>query len=197
MQKLLLLLALILVLTGCSTIYTEANSSQPAQPVVIDNTPSPVTVTQSAIPLNPLKEATGETTGEELKVSQKELTCMADAMYYEARGEGAEGMHAVGYVVLNRMRSSKFPSTACGVVYQKAVVKGRKYCQFNWACRPLKRKDPTAYAKALEHARLVFRGEARNRVGNALFFHEKRIRHPSRRSITVAVIGNHRFYVYN
>jgi len=44
---------------------------------------------------------------------------LARLIYAEARGESYKGKVAVGAVVLNRVRSSQFPNTLSGVVYQK------------------------------------------------------------------------------
>ena len=57
--------------------------------------------------------------------------CMALATYKEARGEPIIGQAAVIKVILNRMKHAEFPSTACGVVFQKTF----KVCQFSWACK--------------------------------------------------------------
>src|SRR5690606_7807258 len=48
----------------------------------------------------------------------RDLECLTQAAYYEARGEGRDGMKAVAQVVLNRVRHSAYPNTVCGVVYQ-------------------------------------------------------------------------------
>ncbi|WP_291850401.1 cell wall hydrolase [Bradyrhizobium sp.] len=58
--------------------------------------------------------------------------CLADAVYFEARGEAVRGQIAVAQVVLNRAFSGKYPDTVCGVVYQN---KHRHLaCQFTFAC---------------------------------------------------------------
>ena len=59
------------------------------------------------------------------------VECLAQAVYYEAAGEGAEGQRAVAQVVLNRLRHPGYPSTICGVVYQgsERVMLG---CQFTF-----------------------------------------------------------------
>ena len=44
--------------------------------------------------------------------------CMAQNIYYEARGESLKGKQAVGNVVLNRVAHPKYPDTVCGVVYE-------------------------------------------------------------------------------
>lgn len=61
-----------------------------------------------------------------------ERTCLARAVYYEARGEATDGQIAVAQVILNRARSKQWPSTICGVVNQ-GVERGEK-CQFSFAC---------------------------------------------------------------
>jgi spore germination cell wall hydrolase CwlJ-like protein len=43
--------------------------------------------------------------------SDRDLACIAEAVYYEARGEPTQGRAAVAYVVLNRAESGKFPQT--------------------------------------------------------------------------------------
>ena len=43
---------------------------------------------------------------------------LARAINGEARGEPYEGQVAVGAVILNRVRDSRFPNTIAGVIYQ-------------------------------------------------------------------------------
>jgi spore germination cell wall hydrolase CwlJ-like protein len=58
--------------------------------------------------------------------------CLAEAVYFEARGEAVRGQIAVAQVVMNRTFSGFYPNTVCGVVYQN---KHRHYaCQFTFAC---------------------------------------------------------------
>jgi spore germination cell wall hydrolase CwlJ-like protein len=59
---------------------------------------------------------------------RKQIDCMAKNLYYEAASESFEGKLAVAQVTMNRVNSSKFPSTVCEVVYQKT---GKTY-QFSW-----------------------------------------------------------------
>lgn len=51
--------------------------------------------------------------------SSSEQQLLARLIYAEARGESYKGKVAVGAVALNRVRSSQFPNTLSGVVYQK------------------------------------------------------------------------------
>ena len=57
------------------------------------------------------------------------VNLLARAIYGEARGEPYTGQVAVGAVIMNRVRSSKFPNTIAGVIYQSgafdAVLDGR------------------------------------------------------------------------
>ena len=74
---------------------------------------------------------------------EAEVVCLAENIYHEARGEGIEGMLAVGHVTMNRVESSRFPDTVCGVVRQTKYIKSwrtgelvpaRNRCQFSWYC---------------------------------------------------------------
>jgi spore germination cell wall hydrolase CwlJ-like protein len=62
----------------------------------------------------------------------KSEKCLAEAVYFESRGEAVRGQIAVAQVVLNRAFSGYYPATVCGVVYQN---KYRHFaCQFTFAC---------------------------------------------------------------
>ena len=51
-------------------------------------------------------------------VSSSDLTLLAKCVYAEARGESYVGQVAVAAVILNRVKSSDFPNTISGVIYQ-------------------------------------------------------------------------------
>jgi spore germination cell wall hydrolase CwlJ-like protein len=61
-----------------------------------------------------------------------ERLCLAEAIYFEARGEPAVGQMAVGRVIINRTRSAHYPHTICGVVNQNSHLFNR--CQFSYRC---------------------------------------------------------------
>ena len=63
---------------------------------------------------------------------ERALECLATAIYYEAASEGSEGQEAVAQVILNRVRSPRFPSTICSVIYQGSLLKTG--CQFSFTC---------------------------------------------------------------
>ncbi len=58
---------------------------------------------------------------------------LANAIYFEARGEDLRGQAAVAQVVLNRVRDPAYPKTICGVVYQNEHLKNR--CRFSFRLR--------------------------------------------------------------
>ena len=61
-----------------------------------------------------------------------ERNCLAKAIYHEARGEPEAGQWAVASVILNRVQSTRYPMSICGVVFQNASRQHR--CQFSFAC---------------------------------------------------------------
>lgn len=52
---------------------------------------------------------------------QSDVELLARLIHGEARGEPYVGMVAVGAVVLNRVKSSRFPNTLAGVIYQSGA----------------------------------------------------------------------------
>ena len=78
----------------------------------------------------------------------RQMRCLAEAIYFEARSEPEAGQAAVAQVVLNRVRSGIYPTTVCGVVYQD---RERPFaCQFSFACegKTLRIEEPTCWATA-------------------------------------------------
>lgn len=60
-------------------------------------------------------------TGSGLSYSNSDLNLLAHLVYSEARGESYRGQVAVASVVLNRVKSSSFPNTVAGVIYQRGA----------------------------------------------------------------------------
>ena len=88
----------------------------------------------------------------------RQLRCLAEAIYFEARSEPEAGQAAVAQVVLNRVRSGIYPTTVCGVVYQD---RERPFaCQFSFACegKTLRIEEPTCWATATRIAEGVADG---------------------------------------
>ncbi|GHB21492.1 hypothetical protein GCM10007094_06970 [Pseudovibrio japonicus] len=95
-----------------------------------------------------------------VKHSKKEMQCLAEAIYFEARSEPRDGQIAVAQVVLNRLKNPAYPSTVCGVVYQNKSM--RNACQFSFACDgiPERITEPAPWARAKKIAQQVVDGEA-------------------------------------
>lgn len=123
--------------------------------------------------------------------------CLAEAIYFEARGESLDGQFAVAEVILNRADSGRYPDTICGVVHQGA--ERASGCQFSYQCdgKPERIRDKAAYARAGKIARLMLEGRPRTLVGAATHFHTVDVRPVwSKRLVKVARIGRHVFYRY-
>lgn len=127
--------------------------------------------------------------------SSRELECLADAVYYEARGETPSGQAAVAQVVLNRVRHPAFPKSICGVVFQGAY--NRTGCQFSFACDGSMRRarDTGAWARARKVAARALAGAGSSQVGSATHFHTINVSPGwGPRLLRVAQVGMHIFY---
>ena len=127
-----------------------ATSASPAMPVSADRDPLPVSPiapvsvpTSSAIapdtvplprpaPAAPPPPSPAELLHLKGNARAKAERCLADAIYFEARGETERGQEAVAQVVMNRVFSPYYPNDVCGVVYQNASH--HLACQFTFAC---------------------------------------------------------------
>lgn len=130
------------------------------------------------------------------KSNQNDLDCLNQAVYYEARGEGQDGMRAVAQVIVNRVRNPGYPKSVCAVVYQGAA---QGACQFSFACNdsmtaPIERG---AWRRARDIARSALNGYVMRDVGTATSFHTVSV-HPgwSATMQRVATIGSHIFYQF-
>ena len=125
----------------------------------------------------------------------RELDCLTQAVYYEARGETPGGQAAVAQVVLNRARNPSFPKTICGVVFQRAAA--TRGCQFSFACdgSTLKGREPKAWRRAQTIASRALDGFVMSEVGSATHFHTLNVAPMwGPRLLLVAQVGMHVFY---
>jgi hypothetical protein len=126
----------------------------------------------------------------------REQKCLAEAVYFEARSEPAEGQAAVAQVILNRVRSGLYPSSVCGVVYQNRHR--HLACQFTFACegKSLRVTDSESWETAKQVAREVTEGKTYlAEVGGATHYHANYVRPGwARRLKKMDVIGRHIFY---
>ncbi|GAB4359095.1 MAG: hypothetical protein Kow0026_20410 [Oricola sp.] len=128
--------------------------------------------------------------------SAEEQTCLATAIYFEARGESRKGQAAVAQVILNRVRNPAFPNTACGVVYQNASQRNR--CQFSFACDGVKDRirARNAWNRARKIAMEVTEGAMFvPEVGSATHYFASYVRpYWANSMIKMASIGTHQFF---
>jgi len=127
--------------------------------------------------------------------SLREQRCLAEAIYYEARGESRRGQMAVAEVVANRVRSSLYPDTYCDVVYQGHTrVTG---CQFSFTCDGSMNKRPRgpAWREANVIAQEVLTGVISAQTHRATHYHTTAIDpYWSSSLVETTRIGAHVFY---
>ena len=132
------------------------------------------------------------------KVSDKEVWCMATAIYFESRGESYRGQVAVGQVVMNRVAHKLYPDTICGVVFQNQSK--RNACQFSFACDgiPEKISDQKSWKQAMAIAKDVISGkEYLAEVGYSTHYHATYVYpHWAPRMKKNTKIGMHVFYQF-
>jgi hypothetical protein len=130
-----------------------------------------------------------------LKRLGAEQHCLADVIYFEARGESEAGQRAVAEVILHRLAEGTHGHTICNVVYEGV---GQTFCQFTFACdgslgQP-RIAEPWRAAQVLA-ARLMVGEVPADGTEGATYYHAVSA-HPTwaPKKLRVAQIGNHIFY---
>ena len=197
----------IAALTASSVAPAQVNPA--AEPLIAENSnilpveaaPAVLPVEKPVDPLAPVtddaqdgKIEPGATLAETVaklrstEAGTRELECLAGAIYFESKSESLAGQLAVGHVIANRASSGRFPSSYCGVVYQRSqfsFVRGRAMPYIPRASQDW--KDAVAIAKIVDQQLHP------SPVGKAMFFHARRVS-PGWRLTRVATLGNHVFY---
>lgn len=164
-------------------------------------TPRPIVAAAVEIPQAPMAvNAIAETpSAEEIALVKlaAEQRCLAEAMYYEARGEGVEGQEAIAEVVFHRMHRRGYPQSVCGVVYQGA--QNGVACQFSFVCNGEMDRPKSLYAwrQANLLAARILNGYVPlgDETGGATSFHASDVEPDWSGSLERTVqIGNHVFY---
>jgi spore germination cell wall hydrolase CwlJ-like protein len=117
------------------------------------------------------------------QLSEKE--CLMRAMYFESNRSSADGMLAVGTVVMNRVHDPRYPKSVCGVVGQKN--------QFAQGVLTRKMTDSGAVLAA-QMADRVLSGARHPGVRNAQHFHTAGLRFPYNNMHYVLEAGGNEFY---
>jgi spore germination cell wall hydrolase CwlJ-like protein len=123
------------------------------------------------------------------------VTCLAQAVYYEAAGEGTDGGRAVAQVVINRLHHPGYPSTICGVVYEGADRPSG--CQFSFTCDGSMQRlpIPSLWARSREIAEQALAGRVFAPVGHATHYHADYVLPFWADSLDKSVqLGRHIFY---
>ena len=100
----------------------------------------------------------------------RELECLAVGIYFESKSEPLSGQLAVGEVIANRAESGRFPSTYCGVLFQRSqfsFIRGKSL--------PSVPRGSKQWQTAVAIAKIVDQDLKDSAVGNALFFHAKHV----------------------
>jgi spore germination cell wall hydrolase CwlJ-like protein len=124
-----------------------------------------------------------------------EVVCLADTIYFEARGETRLGRQAVAHVTINRSESRHFPETICAVVHFR---KGST-CAYSWTCNRQPIRDEDAYEDAIEMAWTIYKqrvleGKNDNVTHGSTHFHNQSVSNPWEGYRQAVVIGSHTFY---
>ena len=103
--------------------------------------------------------------------SRDSLTCLTQAVYFEARSQTLAGQQGVAQVVMNRTHSTDYPAGVCDVVYERTGRYGT--CQFTFVCDGSMRRlvEPTAWDKAREVASQALGGHTYAPLKDALHYH--------------------------
>lgn len=119
--------------------------------------------------------------------SEKQLNCLAQNVYHEARGEPISGQLAVAFVTLNRTDDARFPTNICDVVYQRG--------QFSWTKHKPRIREQDAWQQSktiAEMATSLYR-QGQDNTDGAVYFDGGKHKQSYHKRRTVR-IGNHSFY---
>ena len=185
-----LLVSLALPGTIAAAHADEPVRIQPTTPTIA----APAAVPAKLITVPPLPTTADFTTlaeavaAQDSSVSGETLRCLAGAIYFESKGEPLSGQLAVAQVILNRVKSGRFPTDICSVVTQRgqfSFVRGGRIPAIDEARK--------TWRIAVAVARVAVDKAWDTVAGTALYFNA-RGRSPGAGIRRIAVIGNHFFY---
>lgn len=140
----------------------------------------------------PTSKISGTPTSVQRKVSPptrptNATVCLAQALFFEARGEPAEGLQAVAATVFNRVEHADYASSICGVVYQPYQYSWTLIRE-NWARRP-----PTKFIRLAKEF-IQNRAKLQDQYP-VTHYHHANI-HPTWANTLeyITTIGQHKFY---
>lgn len=139
------------------------------------------------------------------KDDYRQISCLAQNIYFEARGESVAGMEAVAHVTLNRVHSGLYPDSICQVVYQRTIVVNddksisHKGCQFSWYCdgtrHTINDKERWLLSYTVAYNAVVHEAKLKDNTGGATYYHADYVKPSwSKKFQQTTRIGQHVFY---
>lgn len=157
------------------------------------------------LPTNNVIEADGAGPAPVVQMDQDAHHCLNEALYWEGRNQDSQAMAAIGHVIMNRVESSNFPDSVCGVV-QQGPMDGSPIsinrCQFSYFCDGRSDAAPDdnileiqAWDTANFVAELILHDESQDMTNGSTHYHANYVS-PfwSQAYELVAVHGDHLFY---
>jgi len=118
-----------------------------------------------------------------------EVQCMAQNIYFEARGEPEAGKFLVGFVTMNRVRDSRWPSTVCKVIRQTNQFSWYSDGKSDWP------KEMLAWKEAKEIAQIVYNSKLTDTMQYGLYFKATYAKSRFFNRLTkLHKVGKHEFY---
>nr|WP_315458668.1 cell wall hydrolase [uncultured Sphingorhabdus sp.] len=147
---------------------------------------TPISSTDDVISASSLSELVrAQNTDDALSAEER---CLAGAVYFESKGESLAGQLAVARVVMARANSGRFPTTLCGVVFQKS-----QFSFVRGGDMPPIATGSTHWRNAVAISKIALNGSWKSPVEGALFFHARHVS-PGWRLTRLGSVDNHIFY---
>jgi len=185
--------------TLVTTAPATSGSAWIAQGTVLDpnaTTPTPAAPAQPAAPVGAIHaDSLIQLVGDmPIPVDDAELApdmkCLAQAVYFEARGEPMEGQLAVAEVVINRAKSDLYPDSYCDVIRQPAQFSFVRHGRI-----PQADESSDAWQRAVAIAEIAQQNLWQSKAADAMYFHATYV-NPSwaHQKVELAQIDAHIFY---
>jgi hypothetical protein len=153
----------------------DAVVAEPNYEIASDGAQPPVKLSQLVSLIGADDEAAGD----------DELHCLANAVYFESRGEPLEGQLAVAQAIINRVASGRYANTICSVIAQRGQF------SFDRSRTPIQGND---WRNAVGIARIAVADMWHEIAPRAVSFHAARLSPGWRDKTRIVQIGNHIFY---
>lgn len=173
-------------ISGSAWMVLDPATAQSAQP----SAPATGAIPLSQIHAGSLMELVGDMPVPVDTAMTADMKCLAQAVYFESRGEPMEGQLAVAEVVINRAKSDLYPDSYCDVITQPA--------QFSFVHHgriPAADESSEAWQRAVAIAEIAQQNLWQSKAADALYFHATYV-NPSwaRQKVELAQIDTHIFY---